>query len=389
MMFTVSLSALSGKTVKVSYATANGSALAPSDYTAQSGILTFAAGTATQTISVPVIGNTVDTPNKTFTVSLSVPINATIAGIGNATGTIIDDDTSLQAFTTTADFATGTADAGAYFSETGDGEVILKPNPATEFSGATLPSGWASSVLLTNGTLTVSNGSVKLQGTQITSTLPFVGVGHSIEFGATFSGAQQQLAGLLLAQFNTKLVGTTVGLYARTVNLANVFETQIPGNWFGTPHRFRIDWTSTGVTYWIDGAKVATHATVFPSVIKMTMVGSDLLKANGPLTIDYMRATPYAVAGTYTSSVFDAGAPVTWLNLSWTADKPAGTNVVVSYRTGNTPTPDATWTSFATVPPSGGALAGVSRFIQYVLQESTTNTGQTPVVKDVAIAFNR
>jgi hypothetical protein len=87
--------------------------------------------------------------------------------------------------------------------------------------------------------------------------------------------------------------------------------------------------------------------------------------------------------------VFDAGAPVSWLTMSWSADKPAGTNIVVSYRTGNTPTPDATWTAFATVPTSGGALAGSSRYIQYTLQESTTNDGQTPIVKDVIIAFNR
>jgi hypothetical protein len=388
MTFTVTLSALSGKTVNVNYATADGSALAPSDYTAQSGTLTFPSGTATQTITVPVIGNTVDTPNKTFTVSLSSAVNATIAGV-QATGTIVDDDTSLQTDSTTADFSAGTADAGAYFSETGNGEVMLTPALATEFSGTTLPSGWVSTALITKGSYVVSGGTIKLQDSQITSTLPFVGVGHSIEFSATLNGEPQQFAGLLLAQFNTKLVGTTVSLCARTINALKTVETVIPGNWFGAPHRFRIDWTSTGEVYWIDGAKVATHNTMFPSAIKMTMVGSDMSKTTGVLTIDWMRATPYAASGTYTSKVFDAGAPVSWLTMSWTADSPAGTNIVVSYRTGNTATPDATWTAFAPVSASGGALAGSSRYIQYSVQESTTNTAQTPAVKDVVIAFNR
>ena len=50
---------LSGQTVTVNYATANGTALAASgDYTAESGTLTFKPGITTQTISVPVISDT-------------------------------------------------------------------------------------------------------------------------------------------------------------------------------------------------------------------------------------------------------------------------------------------------------------------------------------------
>ena len=118
----------------------------------------------------------------------------------------------------------------------------------------------------------------------------------------------------------------------------------------------------------------------------MTMVASDFAKSTGVLTIDWMRSTPYAAAGTYTSKVFDAGAPVSWRAMSWNSDMPGGTTIVVQYRTGNTPTPDATWTALATVP-AGGALAGSSRYIQYVLQESASNTAQTPAVKDVVITF--
>jgi hypothetical protein len=266
---------------------------------------------------------------------------------------------------------------------------MLTPAIATEFSGTTLPSGWVSTMQVTKGTVTVSNGSVKLRGTRITSTLPVISGGRSMEFAATFNGAQQQLAGLSLAQFNTKLTGTTVGLYARTVNGSKTMETLIPGSWFGAPHRFRIDWNAATVVYWIDGAKVATHTASFSATLRMTMVASDLARSAGMLTIDWMRSTPYAAAGTYTSKVFDAGAPVKWQTMSWSFDKPAGTNIVVSYRTGTTLTPDATWTAFATVPASGGALAGSSRYIQYKLQESTTNTAQAPAVKDLVIAFNR
>jgi subtilisin family serine protease/ribosomal protein L35AE/L33A len=90
--FTVSLSpANTSQTVTVAYATANGTATAGSDYTAASGTLTFAPSVTTQTISVPVSGDTAIESNETFTVNLSSPVNATIAD-GQAAGTIVNDD---------------------------------------------------------------------------------------------------------------------------------------------------------------------------------------------------------------------------------------------------------------------------------------------------------
>jgi uncharacterized membrane protein YciS (DUF1049 family) len=90
-VFTVTLSAVSGQTVTVNYATANGTAIAPGDYTSSSGTLTFAAGTTTQTISVPVVGDTLDEANETFVVNLSGATNATIAD-SQGIGTITDND---------------------------------------------------------------------------------------------------------------------------------------------------------------------------------------------------------------------------------------------------------------------------------------------------------
>ena len=89
--FTVTLSAASGQTVTVGYATANGTATAGSDYTATTGTLTFAPGTLTQTVGVPILADALNEPTETFLVNLSAPVNATI-GDGQATGTITDDD---------------------------------------------------------------------------------------------------------------------------------------------------------------------------------------------------------------------------------------------------------------------------------------------------------
>jgi hypothetical protein len=78
--------------VTVNYATGDTTATAGTDYTAGSGVVTFTAGTTTQTASVAVLGDVLDEPNETFVVNLSSPVNATV-GDGQGVGTILDDDT--------------------------------------------------------------------------------------------------------------------------------------------------------------------------------------------------------------------------------------------------------------------------------------------------------
>lgn len=90
-IFTVALGAASGQTVSVNYATADGTATQPADYTSASGTLTFTPGQTTRTITVPVIGETVPEANETFFVNLSGAINATISD-NQGVGTITNDD---------------------------------------------------------------------------------------------------------------------------------------------------------------------------------------------------------------------------------------------------------------------------------------------------------
>ncbi len=80
---TVSLSAASGQAVTVAYTTSGGTATAGADYTPVSGTLTFAPGQTTQTVTVPVLGDTVSEGNETVLVRLSNPVQATI---GDAEG---------------------------------------------------------------------------------------------------------------------------------------------------------------------------------------------------------------------------------------------------------------------------------------------------------------
>ena len=95
--FTVTLSQVSEKPLSVSYATADGTALAGSDYVATSG--TFSFGTGQTVVNIPVTVNTdvVIEPDETFTLNLSSPVNLTISR-GQATATILNDDAAGISF---------------------------------------------------------------------------------------------------------------------------------------------------------------------------------------------------------------------------------------------------------------------------------------------------
>lgn len=95
-VFTVSLSRPSNRIVTVFYATTNltasqGTAVEGGDYLAQTGILSFPAGTTTTTIAITVNGDARAEPSETFGVDFSIPVNATLAK-QQGIGTITNDD---------------------------------------------------------------------------------------------------------------------------------------------------------------------------------------------------------------------------------------------------------------------------------------------------------
>ncbi|PYS54319.1 MAG: Ig domain-containing protein,Calx-beta domain-containing protein, partial [Acidobacteria bacterium] len=91
MTFTVTLSSASNLTASVNFATANGTATAPSDYLVTNGTLTFNPGDLTKTINVTINGDQLFEPDETFTVNLSNPVNTTISK-ATGIGTILNDD---------------------------------------------------------------------------------------------------------------------------------------------------------------------------------------------------------------------------------------------------------------------------------------------------------
>ena len=127
MTFTVTLDAASGRAVTVDYAVdASSTATAGTDFTDLSGMLTFAAGETSKTITVSVTGDELDEDNETVVLKLSNAGNASI-GTATASGTITDDDDPAPA---TPGVTVSVSELTVTESSTANYTVVLDTQPA-------------------------------------------------------------------------------------------------------------------------------------------------------------------------------------------------------------------------------------------------------------------
>jgi hypothetical protein len=111
MTFTITASVPPTGTVTVVAKTTNGTATAPSDYTALPAAgttVTFTAGQPSRPVTVRIVGELRKEPNETFTVTLSSSVGASIAD-SSGTGTIVNDDTCTIVGTAANNMLNGTA----------------------------------------------------------------------------------------------------------------------------------------------------------------------------------------------------------------------------------------------------------------------------------------
>jgi hypothetical protein len=191
--FGVTLSSASSQTVTVQYATLDGTATAPADYTAVSGTLTFAPGVTTQSIAVPIVTDAIPEPTQTFSVVLSNATNAAIAD-GSGTGTIVDDDAG--AITATFQIASADDDVnedGANFDSggssvwLGNASSVSASYTGLRFAGVTVPRGAA----IVSAHLEVNAAST--QWMSVDFDFAAEGVGDSAAFSAASKPSQRTL----------------------------------------------------------------------------------------------------------------------------------------------------------------------------------------------------
>jgi len=289
--------------------------------------------------------------------------------------------------TTTADFSAGN-NSSTYESDNGNGEVVLAPSAASEFPGTTLPSGMTTTVR-SGGSVVVAGGKVTVQNADLSTTATYSS-GRSLETLATL--ARSQSIGFVTSSNSNvqlSLSVTTANALVATVNdgFTGTSSSTIATGWTAAPHVFRIEWNSTSVTFYLDNVSKYSHSfnSFYPNLRPRF---SDTVTGDAGLAVDWFRVGPYAASGTFTSRVLDAGASLPWGAMTWDATVPTGTSMTVRVRTGNTASPDGTWSAFTTVTASGSTIGRSSRYLQY--QVSFTSSGTrfvSPALRSTTFAF--
>jgi hypothetical protein len=282
------------------------------------------------------------------------------------------------------DFNLGSPDANTTVSVETDGEVILKPAFIDEFTGTTLSGNWSAGNWNSGGSQTVNGGLLTVDGGFAATNSAF-SPKQSLEFVADFQSATFQNVGFAAdANFNAPWItigqGTTAGsLYARSDLGTNIL---LGAGLVGTSHKYRIEWNTNSFVFYVDGVLTATISQTISS--NMVAIASDFNTGGGMIQLDWMRVIPYSKTGSFTSRIFNYGDTTNWSNVTWNSVTPAGTNVAMFVRTGNTSTPDGTWSGF--LPMTNGASVGAtSQYLQYRADLSTTDSTLTPVLQDVSI----
>lgn len=118
---------------------------------------------------------------------------------------------------------------------------------------------------------------------------------------------------------------------------------------------------------------------------------------NGPLIVGtgnpgklYQLAGTYRASGTVISQPLDAKMAARFGSLVWRAETPEGTQVTVAVRSGNTQTPDDTWSQWSVEqsdPSKAQADCPAARFIQYRLTLSTNNPKHSPIVRSMTVRY--
>ena len=274
--FTVTLNSPSSGPVTVNYATANGTAVAGTDYTATSGTLTFAPGETTKTVFVPITTVATGGPTRAFTLNLSAASGATIAD-GLGVGSILNRQTKFFV-----------ADGGTpKLYQYGSGGTSEEYVPAA--SGNTAPRGIASTAAGDKTWVVDANCNV------------FVYSNHGVLLGSWTANGQSYLAQLTGITTN----GTDVWLvdgYGRKVfkyagAASRLSGSQFPASSFNLNNKNgnATDLVTDGTSIWVVDDGSSTDK-VFKYTLGGSLVGSWTMTGGGGsptgITLDPTGASP-------------------------------------------------------------------------------------------------
>jgi hypothetical protein len=190
--------------VTVDYATSNGTAIAPGDYTATTGTVSFPSGSvsgATRTFTVPVQDDNLREPGEMFSAALSNITGLATIATATATTTITDNDVASVAISTNPTVNETAGTATFTVTLTGNVQQAFSVNYATANGSAIQPTDYTS----TPGSITFPAGSVN--GDTKTFTVPIFN-DQLAEPAETFSAALSGISGL--TTISTASAATTI-----------------------------------------------------------------------------------------------------------------------------------------------------------------------------------
>jgi hypothetical protein len=296
--------------------------------------------------------------------------------------------------TSATDFAggtnTNTAAAG------GDVRLAVVATFIDEFTNATLGSNWSTNSWAGAGggptSVTLSGGILSVGGAGVFST--FNTNGAAVEGRVSFGAAAYQHFGMATdyatatgtywADFST--AGTTNTLFAR-VNVGGSAQSVSLGALPSGFHTYNVTPIAGGFQFYVDGALATTINATIPAGTPLKIAASAFNGAN-PMTVDSAKLLAFSPSGTFTSSVFNAGAIADWLTASWNTTLPAGTSVLVETRSGSIATPDGSWSAWTAVAADGTVASPNSRYFQYRVTLTTTDGTKTPVFLDFSLVWS-
>ncbi len=301
--------------VSVNYATANGTAVAGSDYIATSGTLNWADGDATtKTFSVPMIDDALGESSETVALALSAPSGgATLGSVKTATLTIADNDTAPGSLAFAAASYSVAENGGAVtvtISRSGGVYGAAALSYATANSSATAGSDY----LAASGTLSWANGDASAKTVRIT-----VYNDSTAEANESF---QLRLSGVSGAALGATSIAT--------VTITDDDSASVNGTL----------------------AFTAGTASISEAAGTATVSVSRTLGSVGAVTVNYTSANGTATAGSDYSAVSGS--------LSWSAGDSASKSFTVPISNDSAAEANET-ISLSLSTPGGGAVLGAAR----------------------------
>ncbi len=195
--FTVNLSNAAASEITVNYATADGTAVAGSDYVSTKNTLGFAPGETSKTISVPILGDTSVESDETFTLTLSTPSGAVLGSVASTTATIKNDDKPVVTLTPTTVSVTEGNSGSKQLDFTVNLSIAASSSITVNYATANGTASAGSDYTSVSGTVGFAPGE-----TSRTISVPILG-DTSVEGDETFTLALSNPSGAVLGSFTS------------------------------------------------------------------------------------------------------------------------------------------------------------------------------------------